>query len=119
MTASSKGLTLSSLDGERPEDTVSVTLTWKQVALGIADLIDEEKYFTAEEREEYKRYYSERHGSDEERIKAIADDAIYYFTRFVFQLVICGLPVFRQSRRSNRRRTEYTHGARKRKNRRG
>lgn len=39
-----------------------------------------EKYFTAEEREEYKRYYSERHGSDEERIKAIADDAIYYFT---------------------------------------
>lgn len=80
LTASSKGLTLSSLDGERPEDTVSVTLTWKQVALGIADLIDEEKYFTAEEREEYKRYYSERHGSDEERIKAIADDAIYYFT---------------------------------------
>ena len=80
LTASSKGLTLSSLDGERPEDTVSVTLTWKQVALGIADLIDEEKYFTAEEREEYKRYYSERHGSDEERIEAIADDAIYYFT---------------------------------------
>ena len=44
LTASSKGLTLSFLDGERPEDTVSVTLTWKQVALGIADLIDEEKY---------------------------------------------------------------------------
>ncbi len=80
LTASSKGLTLSFLDGERPEDTVSVTLTWKQVALGIADLIDEEKYFTAEEREEYNRYYSERHGSDEERIKAIADDAIHYFT---------------------------------------
>ena len=71
---SSKGLHLSF------EDNVSVTLNWKQVALGIADLIDEEKYFTAEQTDEYNRYYSERHGSDEERIKAIANDAIHYFT---------------------------------------
>lgn len=77
---SSKGLNLSFLDGVRAEDNVSVSLTWQQIAFGISDLIDEEMYLTIEEREAYNRYYSERHGSDEERIKAIADDAIHYFT---------------------------------------
>lgn len=71
-----KGLTFRQRDKEHPENEVVVKLNWKQAAIGIADLIDEDKYFTPEDAEEYQKYYAERHGSNEERIRAIADHAI-------------------------------------------
>ena len=64
-----------------PKNDVIVRLDWKQLAYGIADLIDDNNYFTDEQAEEYIYYYAERHGSDEERIKAIADSAIRRFTK--------------------------------------
>lgn len=78
---SSKGVTFAFRYKDHPENDVIVRLDWKQLAYGIADLIDDNNYFTDEQAEEYIYYYAERHGSDEERIKAIADSAIRRFTK--------------------------------------
>lgn len=48
-------------------------LKWNEVAVRIADLIDDDEYLTAEEKIEFANYQAQRYGSDEERIKAIAD----------------------------------------------
>ena len=71
-----KGVAAAFKDREHPENNVGVKLTWAQYAIGIADLIDEGNYFTPEEKETYDKFYAERRGSNEERIKAIADHAI-------------------------------------------
>ena len=47
-------------------------MKWEQVAYGIADLIDEDKYFDDKESEEYIAFLSESRGTDENRVKAIA-----------------------------------------------
>lgn len=73
---SSKGIAAAFKDREHPENNVVVKFTWAQYAIDIADLIDEEDYFTPEEKAKYDKFYAERHGSNEERIKAIADHAI-------------------------------------------
>ena len=78
---SGKGVTYAFRYKDHPENDVIVRLDWKQLAYGIADLIDENNYFTDEQADEYLYYYAERHGSDEQRIKAIADSAIRYFTK--------------------------------------
>lgn len=78
---SSKGVTYAFRYKDHPENDVIVRLDWKQLAYGIADLIDDNNYFTAEQAEEYQYYYAERNGSDEARIKAIADSAIRRFTK--------------------------------------
>lgn len=59
-------------DRENPENEVGMILKWEQVAYGIADLIDEDKYFDDKESEEYIAFLSERRGTDENRVKAIA-----------------------------------------------
>lgn len=76
-----KGVTYAFRYKDHPENDVVVRLDWKQLAYGIADLIDDNNYFTAEQAEEYIQYYAERHGSDEQRIKAIANGAIRCFTK--------------------------------------
>ncbi|MCH5165087.1 MAG: DUF3849 domain-containing protein [Clostridiales bacterium] len=68
-------------DREHPENDVIVSLNWKQLAIAIADHIDDNDYFKDGEAEEYKQYCAERTGSDEERVKAIADGAIRHFTK--------------------------------------
>ena len=73
---SSKGIAAAFKDREHPENNVVVKFTWAQYAIDVADLIDEEDYFTPEEKAKYDKFYAERHGSNEERIKAIADHAI-------------------------------------------
>ncbi len=78
---SSKGVTFAFRYKDHPEKDVIVRLDWKQLAYGIADLIDDNNYFTDEQAEEYIYYYAERHGSTEKRIKAIADSAIRRFTK--------------------------------------
>lgn len=77
----SKGVNYAFLDGQHPENDVVVSLNWKELVYAIADRIDDNEYFNADEAEEYKNYYAERHGSDEERIKAIANSAIRRFTK--------------------------------------
>lgn len=39
---------------------------------GIADLIDEDKYFDDKESEEYIAFLSERRGTDENRVRQLA-----------------------------------------------
>lgn len=68
----SKGMKLRHRDRENPENEVGMILKWEQVAYGIADLIDEDKYFDDKESEEYIAFLSERRGTDENRVKAIA-----------------------------------------------
>lgn len=67
-----KGMKLRHRDRENPENEVGMILKWEQVAYGIADLIDEDKYFDEKESEEYVAFLSERRGTDENRVKAIA-----------------------------------------------
>ena len=67
-----KGMKLRHRDRETPENEVGMMLKWEQVAYGIADLIDEDKYFDEKESEEYVAFLSERRGTDENRVKAIA-----------------------------------------------
>ncbi len=67
-----KGMKLRHRDRENPENEVGMILKWEQVAYGIADLIDEDKYFDDKESEEYITFLSERRGTDENRVKAIA-----------------------------------------------
>lgn len=67
-----KGMKLRHRDRETPENEVGMILKWEQVAYGIADLIDEDKYFDDKESEEYIAFLSERRGTDENRVKAIA-----------------------------------------------
>lgn len=78
---SSKGVTYAFRYKDHPENDVVVRLNWKELAYGIGDLIDDNNYFTAEQAEEYLHYYAEQHGSDEQRIKAVADSAIRRFTK--------------------------------------
>ena len=67
-----KGMKLRHRDRENPENEVGMILKWEQVAYGIADLIDEDKYFDDKESEEYIAFLTERRGTDENRVKAIA-----------------------------------------------
>ena len=67
-----KGMKLRHRDRENPENEVGMILKWEQVAYGIADLIDEDKYFDDKESGEYIAFLSERRGTDENRVKAIA-----------------------------------------------
>ena len=67
-----KGMKLRHRDRENPENEVGMILKWEQVSYGIADLIDEDKYFDDKESEEYIAFLSERRGTDENRVKAIA-----------------------------------------------
>ena len=67
-----KGMKLRHRDRENPENEVGMILKWEQVAYGIADLIDEDKYFDDKESEEYIAFLSERRGTDENRVRAIA-----------------------------------------------
>ena len=55
-----KGMKLRHRDRENPENEVGMILKWEQVAYGIADLIDEDKYFTEKEASEYSAYREEQ-----------------------------------------------------------
>ena len=59
-------------------------LKWNEVAVHIADLIDDDEYLTAEEKIEFANYQAQRYGSDEERIKAIADWMVDKGTRYTW-----------------------------------
>ncbi len=54
-----KGLKLRQRDFENPDNTIEVLLSWTQVANGIADLIDDNNYLTADEEDYYPTYQAE------------------------------------------------------------
>ncbi len=58
---SGKGIRMEWQDREHPENNIRIELKWDEVAVRIADLIDEDKYLTAKEKEDYaKRYKPEQ-----------------------------------------------------------
>ena len=56
-----KGIRMEWTDREYPENNIRIDLKWNEVAVRIADLIDEDKYLNESEKEDYeKRYKSEQ-----------------------------------------------------------
>lgn len=84
-----KGIRFSKKNTETGEIEVAVNLKWEQVAVKIADLIDEENYLNDEEREEYDtlvRFREERSSakSDDDLIKIIARQIVEYGTSHTY-----------------------------------
>lgn len=52
-----KGIRMEWQDRENPENSIRIDLKWDEVAVRIADLIDEDKYLTAKEKEDYEKRY--------------------------------------------------------------
>lgn len=69
----SKGIRAKYKDKDHPENNTDFNLKWEEVAVRIADLIDDKEYLTPEQAVEYGKYCQERFGTDEGRIKAIAE----------------------------------------------
>lgn len=79
-----KGVRLKYRDVEKWATLIEVHLKWNEVACYIADLIDDDEYLTADEKIEFENYQAQRYGSDEDRIKAIADWMIEQGTRYTW-----------------------------------
>ena len=54
---SGKGIRMEWTDREHPENNIRIDLKWNEAAVRIADLIDEDKYLTAKEKEDYEKRY--------------------------------------------------------------
>lgn len=61
-----KGIAMSVCD-ENGEILTTVSLNWNQVALRIADMIDDDNYLTKEEKEQYPKYVVEQERKRQER----------------------------------------------------
>lgn len=79
-----KGVHLKYRDVEKWKTLMEVHLKWNEVACYIADLIDDDEYLTADEKIEFENYQAQRYGSDEDRIKAIADWMVEKGTRYTW-----------------------------------
>ena len=79
-----KGIRLKYRDVEKWKTLIEVHLKWNEVACYIADLIDDDEYLTADEKTEFENYQAQRYGSDEDRIKAIADWMVEHGTRYTW-----------------------------------
>ena len=86
-----KGLKLSRKDETTGQKT-ALFLKWDQVAYGIADLIDEDKYFTEKETSAYPAYREEQ-----ERLKHEREEEEKAKTAFLYK-VICGTNLPRKQR---------------------
>lgn len=81
-----KGISISWADKEHPENNISVHLKWNEVAVRIAELIEDDNYLTAEEKQEYDRVIRFREARDKattdaERCDVIADQIVEYGTQ--------------------------------------
>ena len=79
-----KGIRLKYRDVEKWKTLIEVHLKWNEVACYIADLIDDDEYLTADEKIEFENYQAQRYGSDEDRIKAIADWMVERGTKYTW-----------------------------------
>ena len=79
-----RGISMVWKNSETKETIAEAKLKWSQVAVWIADLIDDDKYLTASEKEEYESYRAQRYGTDESRITAIADSMVKRGTRYTW-----------------------------------
>lgn len=86
ITNTTKGKTIEWRDKENPENNLTVHLKWTEVAVRIAELIENDAYLTASEKKEYARivrFRKEREGAktDAERCRVIADQIVEYGTQ--------------------------------------
>jgi len=75
-----KGIRMAFRDENTREHLAEANLNWNQVAKYISEYIDDDIYLNEEEKVEFKKYQARRYGSDEDRIKAIADWMVEYGT---------------------------------------
>ena len=74
MQYNSKGIHITIRDDKNYDNILFETkLNWNVVAKRIANLIDNDNYLTENEKIEFANYQAQRYGSDNDRIKAIAD----------------------------------------------
>lgn len=81
-----KGIELKYTEKDRPENHISVQMKWNEVAVRIAELIEDDDYLTEEEKQEYARVVRFREAresatTDDERCKVIADQIVEYGTQ--------------------------------------
>ncbi len=99
ITNTTKGREIKWRDKEHPENNFTVQLKWPEVAVRIAELIENDDYLTPNEKEEYARvvrFREERESAktDGERCKVIADQIIEYGTQKTYSEVFSEYPHF-------------------------
>lgn len=99
ITNTTKGRTIERRDKEHPENNFTVNLKWPEVAVRIAELIENDDYLTADEKKEYARivrFRNERENAktDSERCKVIADQIVEYGTQKTYGEVFSEYPHF-------------------------
>ena len=77
-----RGIRMTWTNPETKEIIAETDLKWNQVALKIADLIDDDNYLSEADKEDYKVYSAQRYGTDESRITAIVDVMVKRGTRY-------------------------------------
>ena len=65
-----KGIRMEWEDEKHPENYIRIDLKWDEVAVRIADLIDEDKYLTAKEKEDYEKRYKPEQAEEQRQRKA-------------------------------------------------
>ena len=99
ITNTTKGREIKWRDKEHPENSFTVQLKWPEVAVRIAELIENDDYLTPNEKKEYARvvrFREERESAktDGERCKVIADQIVEYGTQKTYSEVFSEYPHF-------------------------
>ena len=99
ITNTTKGREIKWRDREHPENSFTVQLKWPEVAVRIAELIENDDYLTPNEKKEYARvvrFREERESAktDAERCKVIADQIVEYGTQKTYSEVFSEYPHF-------------------------
>ena len=99
ITNTTKGREIKRRDKEHPENDFTVQLKWPEVAVRIAELIENDDYLTPNEKKEYARIVRfredrEKAKTDAERCKVIADQIVEYGTQKTYSEVFSEYPHF-------------------------
>ena len=99
ITNTTKGREIKWRDREHPENSFTVQLKWPEVAVRIAELIENDDYLTPNEKKEYARIVRFREArenakTDGERCKVIADQIVEYGTQKTYSEVFSEYPHF-------------------------
>ena len=97
ITNTTKGREIKWRDKEHPENNFTVQLKWPEVAVRIAELIENDDYLTPNEKKEYARIVRFREDresakTDAERCKVIADQIVEYGTQKTYSEVFSEYP---------------------------
>ena len=99
ITNTTKGRKIEWRDKEHPENNLTVQLKWPDVAVRIAELIENDDYLASNEKKEYVRIVRFREArenakTDGERCKVIADQIVEYGTQKTYSEMFSEYPHF-------------------------